>query len=118
MLRSGQMGSDFNLKFLLLELSLENYDLINKLKASIYGWCFLVEYYSGDFRFYNSPLFCKEAEIKPHKEMSFEITMASQVSSVKKYYEYTPNVSTTPVYRFDTTLITWDTDIYTLDYEL
>lgn len=116
--RSGKVGSDYSLSFLLLELSLENYETIFQLKTSIYGWCFLVEFYSGDFRFFHVPVYCKESDIKPHKDMAFTVKMQTATPSTRKYYDYDPDVSIIPVYRFDTTLISWDNDILTWDYEL
>ena len=50
--------------------------------------------------------------------MSFEIKMESRVPAIDKYYEFTADVSTVPVYKADTTLLTADTTIYTADYAL
>jgi hypothetical protein len=118
--KNGRMAQDFKIEFLLLGLTLENYDLLNQIKTSIYGWCFKVEFYDGSFRYYNTPVWCRESEIKPHDEMSFKATLENTVSSVEPYYELTPTeeVSSTPIYRWDTTLLTWDSEIYTFDYEL
>lgn len=118
LLKIGKVGHDFKLKFLLFGLTVDNYNLIEQLFNSIYGWCFLVEFYDGSFRFYNTPLFVKDEKIKPHDEMSFELNMINPVSSLEKHYEYTAGISSTPVFRFDTTLLTWDSEIYTFDYEL
>lgn len=116
--KNGQLTQDYKLEFLLLGLTLDNYDLINQIKGSIYGWCFLVEFYDGTFKFYTAPVRCLESEIKPHDEMSFKLTLENVVPSIQPYYEFVPDISTTPIYRFDTTLLTWDNDIYTFDNAL
>lgn len=118
MSNSGKLVSDYTIKFMLLGLTLENFDLINQLKSSLYGWCFLVEFYDGTYKFFKAPLFCDDSEIKPHEEMSFEVKLMSKVPSREWYLEYTPNVSTVPIYRADTTIITADNTIYTADYAL
>ena len=115
---SGQITHDYIVKFFLLGLTLDNYDTINQLKKSINGWCFLVEFYDGTFKFYNVPLKCLESSISPQKEMSFELEMKNIVPTTQQYYEYTPDISTVPVYRADTTILTADTAIYTADYAL
>jgi hypothetical protein len=116
--KSGYVTQNLNLQFYLLGLTLDNYDLINQLKKSIHGFCLLVEFYDGDFRFYNAPLFCNEAKINPHKEMSFEIKMSTKVPTKQMYYEYTPGISLNPVYRCDSEILTCDSEIYSCDYEL
>jgi hypothetical protein len=116
--KSGLVVQDISAKFFLLGLTLENYDLINQLKLSIYGWCFMVEYYDGTFKFYNVPLFCEGSKISPHKEMSFELTMKTAVQTFQYHYEYTPSISLVPVYRWDSEVLTFDSEIYTFDYEL
>ena len=115
---SGKLVHDYELKFMLLGLTLENYDLIDQIKSSLYGWCFLVEYYDNTFRYYGSPLFADDSEIKPQKEMSFEVKLKTIVPSRISHLEYTPGISTIPVYRADTTLISADNTIYTADYAL
>lgn len=116
--KSGKTVFDYRLKYLLLGLTLENFDLIKQIQESIYGWCFLIEYYDGTYKFYNSPLFQDDSEIKPKEEMSFAMDLRSRVPSLNTHFEYTPNVSTVPIYRADTTLLTADTEIYTADYAL
>ena len=116
--KSGRIVHDYSISFLLLGLTLDNYDLINQIKSSINGWCFLVEFYGGTFKYFDTPLFADDAEIKPQEEMSFEIKIESQVPTIQYYLEYTPGISTVPIYRADTTLLTADTEIYTADYAL
>lgn len=116
--KNGKVAHDYKIEFFLLGLTLENYDIINQIKTSIYGWCFLVEFYDGTFRFYDTPVRCLESEIKPHDEMSFKLTLENIVPSTQSHLDYVPNVSTTPIYRFDTTILTWDSEIYTFDYAL
>lgn len=118
MLDSGDVGFDYSMKFFLLGMLLDNINQLKNIKKSIYGWCFLVEFYSGEYRFFNTPVFCDESKIQPHNEMSYEVELKSRVSSVQQYYEYTPGISSVPVFRFDTTLLSWDTEIYTFDYDL
>jgi hypothetical protein len=117
-LKGGKMGHDYSFKFLLLGLTLDNYDMLNQIMTSIYGWCFLVEFYSGEFRFYNTPIFCLDGKIKPHNEMSIEVNMKNPVHSLKSYFEYTPGISGTQIFRWDSENLTWDSEIYTFDYEL
>ena len=114
----GKVLHDYSIEFLLLGLTLENYDLINQIKSSIYGWCFLVEFYDGTFKYFDTPIFSDDAEIKPHEEMSFELKLESRVPTEIYYLEYTPGISTVPIYRADTTLLRADTTIYTADYAL
>jgi len=114
--KSGKVLQDFSMEFLLLGLTLENYDLLGKLKTNIYGFCFLVEFYDGSTKFYNTPLFCKESDIKPHEEMSFKVKLETPVATDKNYLEYTAEISN--YYRWDTELLTWDNEIYSFDYEL
>lgn len=114
--KSGKVLQGFSLEFLLLGLTLENYDLLTKLKTNIYGFCFLVEFYDGTIKYYNTPLYCKESDIKPHEEMAFKVKMETPVDTDKNYYEYTAEIS--DYYRWDTELLTWDNEIYSLDYEL
>jgi len=116
--KSGKLTQEHSLSFLLLELSLINLDILNQLKTSMYGWCFLVEFYDGSFRFYNTPVFCKESDVKPHKDMAYSIKMQTAAPTVKRYYDYDPTIDVVPVYRWDTELISWDTEIYSFDYEL
>jgi hypothetical protein len=116
--KSGSPVNDINLSFLLLGLTLENYDLINQIKISIYGWCFLVEYYDGTFKYYDTPLFYTDSKIAPHKEMLFEVKMKTAVPTPKYHYEYTPGISLVPVYRWDSEILTFDSEIYSCDYEL
>jgi hypothetical protein len=114
--RNGFMAQDFKVEFLLLGLTLDNYNLLNQICSSIYGWCFLVEFYDGTFKYYNTPIWCRESDIKPHDEMSFSLALENPVPSIISYYEFTPDISTTPIYHFDTELLTWDSAIYTFDY--
>lgn len=116
--KSGRVVHDYTVKFLLLGLTLENYDLIQQIKCTIYGWVFLVEFYDGSFKFYDAPVFAGDSEIKPHEEMSFEIELKSSVPSREYHLEYTPDISTVPIYRADTTILSADTTIYTADYAL
>ena len=116
--KSGQIVFDYKAKFLLLGLTLDNYNLIEILTESIYGWHALVEFYDGTIKFFNVPLFMPESEIKPHDEMTFEIKIETKVPTKEKYYEFTADVSSVPIYRADTTLLTADSTIYTADYAL
>ena len=116
--KGGNATQEFSLKFLFLELSSENIELLNLIKSSIYGWCFLVEFYDGSFRFFETPLYCREASINPHQSMSFEVKLKSAVPTTKSYYNYDPDVSVVTVYRLDTTLLSFDTEVYSWDYEL
>lgn len=116
--KSGNMVHDYTVKFFILEYSIENLQLIEQIKSSIYGWCFLVEFYSGEFRYYDCPLVCREAAINPHKEMAFTVNMENAAPSAKRHLNYIPGISLIPVYRFDTELLTFDSEIYTWDYEL
>lgn len=114
---SGKVLQDFTIEFLLLGLTLENYETLNSLKTNIYGWCFLVEFYDGTQKYYHIPTFCRQSEIKPHDEMSFKVTLQTAVGTDKNYFEYSPGVPLN-VYRLDTEQISWDTEIFTFDYEL
>jgi hypothetical protein len=121
LLDSGEMGYDYSLKFYMLGLTRASLNDIIQLTTSIYGWCFLVEFYDGTSKYYDCPVFCDKNKIKPHKEMSFEITMKSAVLATKSHYEYLASggtIPSVPVYRADTTLLRADTSIYTADYEL
>jgi hypothetical protein len=118
-LKSGQVASDYKIDFFLLGLTLENYELLNELATNINGWCFLVEFYDGTFKFYNAPIFARDgAQIKPHDEMSWKVSLTNPVPSKSHYLEYTPGLSLNPVYRSDTMLISADNEIYSADYEL
>lgn len=115
---AGNVTQKFKLEFLLIGLTLDNYELLSKFKTSIYGWCFLVEFYDGTFKYYNAPVYCRSSEIKPHEEMTYSLSLESAVPTTEKYYEYTPGISLNPTFRFDTELLTWDSEIYSFDYEL
>jgi hypothetical protein len=115
---SGNIVFEYSAKFFMFGLTIDNFSLIEILSDTLYGWCALVEFYDGTMRFFNTPIFMPETEIKPHEEMTFEIKMETKVPTKQKYFEYTPNISTVPVYRADTTLVTADTTIYTADYGL
>lgn len=115
---SGRFGNSYKVEFILLGLLNDNLDLINTLANSIYGWCFLVEYYSGELMFYNLPLVCRANKIKPHDEMSFAVSLESTVASYKTHLNYTSGITGIPVYRFDTEILTFDSEIYSFDYEL
>lgn len=117
-LKSGKLGFDYNLKFILQGLLQSNVSLINQLQDSIYGWCALAEFYDGSFRFYPAVLKIEDGEIKTHEEVLFNVNMNSVVPSKTSYYDYVAGVSLIPTYRFDTTLLSFDDEIYTFDYEL
>ena len=91
---------------------------INQIMTSIYGWCMLVNYYDGTSKFYNTPVFFQDSKIEPQKEMSYEVELKTAVPTSSIYYEYTAGVSTVPIYRADTTILTADNTIYTTDYAL
>ena len=114
----GETGMVYDLSFILSGLIQGNFDTITRLNRSIYGWCFLVEFYDGTYKFYNTPLFTKTEEIKPHEEMTYEIKLMNPVATISRAFDYTPGISTVPVYRADTTILTADTTIYTADYAL
>jgi hypothetical protein len=101
-----------------LGLFQDNELLIEQLKSSIYGWCVLIEYYDGTFKFYNTPLFISEAKISQQKEFVYEINMGTAVPTVESFYDYISGVPTLPYFRADTTLLTADNEIYTADYEM
>lgn len=114
----GKIGQEYSVEFFLYAYSTENYDTIIQLQQSIYGWLMLVEFYDGTFKFYRNPVYWTEVDFKPHEEMSFPIKMQSKVPTELRHLEYTPGISTVPVYRADTTLLTADNTIYTADYSL
>jgi hypothetical protein len=114
----GRMAHSYKINFLCLGLTIDNLNLLNQIAESIYGWCFLVEFYDGTFKFYHLPIYCRSHKIKPHDEMSFEIEMNSALASIKTHLNYTAGIIGIPVYRWDSDLITFDNAIYTFDYEL
>lgn len=116
--KGGALLSELIVKFRILGLNSETENTIDILKSSIYGFCPLVEFYDGAIKFWNAPLFCRESNIKPQSEMSFEVSLKTSEPTKEKYLEYTAGVSTTPVFRADTTLLTADSTIYTADYAL
>lgn len=116
--KSGKLAKEYKSKFYLFGLDLSTEADLSQLKTSIYGWCPLIEYYDGTFKFYNTPLFLGDAKMSQHKEMAYEVTMGTTAPTVQSYYDYTPGVPNLPYYRADTDLITADTEIYTADYEL
>lgn len=115
--KQGKMVHDYKISFNFLGLLTTNLNLLNQLAESIYGWCFLAEFYDGTFKFYNVPLFCRSNKINPHNEMSFSVELISAVSSSKAQLNYTAGVSLLPVYRWDSTILRFDSTIYTLDYD-
>ena len=114
---SGFVLNEYTLNFLFFGLTLVNFNQLFKLKTSVYGWCVLVEFYDGTIKFYNTPLFCKKSDIKPHEEMSFTVELETAVPTPVSHYNYLADVFL-PIYRADTTLLTADTTIYTADYAL
>lgn len=116
--KQGLVKHDYKVKFLFIGDTLENDTTLKELKDSIYGWCFMVEYYSGDYQFFNTPVFCRESKINPHNEKSIEVTMTNPVPSTKDYFEYTPGISSVEIFRWDSELLTFDSEIYTFDYDL
>jgi hypothetical protein len=116
--KSGKLYHSYKLEFLLLGLLQDNLLIIEQLTNSIYGWCALVEFYDGEKRFYPAQLFCKGSKINPSEEMSFKIELVSPVPSSKTFYNYLPDQSLNPVYRWDSTILSWDSGIYSFDCEL
>lgn len=116
--KSGYVVSDYKIKFYILGVDIQNYLLTEQLMSSIYGWCALVEFYDGTTKLFNTPLFAPESEINPHEEMIIELSLETRVPTKEKFYEYTEGISTVPIYRADTTILTADTTIYTADYAL
>lgn len=114
----GRMANDYKIEFLLLGLTNSNIDLISQLSESIYGWCFLVEFYDDTFNFYNIPVYCRASKIKPHDEMSFAVTLETNVASLKTHLNYLAGVTGIVNYRFDSEILSFDSEIYTFDYEL
>lgn len=112
----GKRASDYKLNFVLPGLTESNLDLISKLSESVYGWCFLVEFYDGTFKFFNVPVFYSSDKIKPHEEMAFEVSLSTNTPTLKRFLNYTANVSGVPEYSFDSTLLTIDSTIYSFDY--
>jgi hypothetical protein len=115
--KSGKVGFEYDLKFILFGLLQSNAFLIEKLTESVYGWSMLAEFYDGTFKFYPAVLKIGNGEIKTHDEMIATINMSSSVASLSNYYDLTFGVSLIPTYRFDSTLISFDDEIYTFDYE-
>jgi len=115
---SGKPVQDYAVSFAILGYDIAGYADLYQIKTSIYGWCMLIEFYDGTFKFYDTPIFCRDSKINPHNEMAFEIEMKTIVPTVARHFEYTPNVSTVPIYRADTTILRADTTIYTSDYAL
>jgi hypothetical protein len=116
--KGGNIVSDHTVNFFVFGLLTDNENLLRQIKGSIYGWCFLVEYYDGTFKFFNVPLKAQETKIKPHEEMSYEVELKTEAPSLKTFFNYTHDISTVPVYRADTTLITSDSTLITCDYAL
>jgi hypothetical protein len=116
--KRGRLLSDYEIKHYLYGLTKENYSALQSLTTSIFGWCFLIEFYDGTYKFYDTPIYCRESKINPHQEMSFEVVLKTAVGTSKNFYDYDPDISTVPVYRFDSTLISWDSEIISFDYEL
>ena len=116
--KSGEILFKYLLKYFILNYTTDDLLSIEMILNSIYGWCPLIEYYDGTIKFYNSILYLDETSIKQQKEMSFELELNTRVDSSEKFYEFTANVDTTPIYRADTTLLTADTTFYTADYAL
>jgi hypothetical protein len=112
----GRVGYEYNLEFLLFGYVNENLDTIERLRESIYGWAMLVEYYDETQKFYPFPVWFDESGLKPQDEMSFEVKLQTRVPTMQQHLEYTPGISTIPVYRADTTLLTADSTTYTADY--
>jgi hypothetical protein len=50
--------------------------------------------------------------------MSFMVKLKTMVPSTKWHLEYSPDISTVPIYRADTTILRADSIIYTADYAL
>lgn len=117
-LNSGRLGSSYKIEFFLFGLLSDNIDLLNRLSNTIYGWVFMVEFYSGELLFYNVPVFCRANKIKPHDEMTFSVSLETNVPSIKTQLNFTSGISGIPVYRFDTTILSFDSEIYSFDYEL
>ena len=122
---SGKVVQDYTLKFFIYGLLTASYDLLIQLNTSVYGWCMLFEFYDGTFKFYDTPIFCKGSKIDTQKEMTFEVEMKTAVptsslmfNSAAFHYDYDKDISTVPIYRADTTILTADTTIYTADYAL
>ena len=117
--KSGKLGFNYELKFLFFGLTLENFNIIDQLRRSKYGWCVDIELYDGTHKYFNTPLFLPgDAEINPTKEMIFEIEMKNPVAALAKPFNYTPGISELIAYRADTTILTADNAIYTADYAL
>lgn len=114
----GELTFSYSLEFFLYGYFSANLGIINQLKRSIYGWCMLVEFYDGTFKFFNNPIYFRQSEIKPHSEMAINIKASTAVPTRKVPMVYTPGISTIKVFRADTTILSADNDIYTADYAL
>jgi len=115
---SGEIVYAYDFEFFLFGLTNDNITLIDKIKRSIVGYCLLIKFYDGVYRFYNLPFKCNESEIDTNSEMLLRLKLNNPAPSLISHLDYVPEVNTTPVYRTDTTILTADTTIYTADYAL
>ena len=114
----GLLLFDYKMEFYILDYSIPNLETIRKLKESIYGWKFLIEYYDGTERFYNVPLYCRDSSINPHKEFSNKIELKTMIPTKEGFYVLFTAGALDDVYRADTTIITADSDQISADYSL
>jgi len=115
---SGKIQFKYELSFLIFDYSIDSIIALEQIMSSIYGWCMDIEFYDGTHKFYSTPIFCRNGNTDPSKEMIFEVEMTNAVLTTRIPYDYTPGVSELIAYRADTTKLTADNSIYTADYAL
>jgi hypothetical protein len=115
--KSGKLYHDYKVDFNFRGLLQDNLLLINQLVDSIYGWCILAEFYDGTKKFYPAQLFCRGAKINPSEAMQFAIELSSPVPSSKTFLTYLENQSTNPIYKWDSSILSFDSAIYSFDYD-
>lgn len=116
--KNGVALYSYSISFHILGYDQEKMDDIAKMGHSLNGWSFLVTYYDGTSKFYKTPLFLNDSKIKMQKEMAFEVTLSNRVPSTIGYLDYVAGQVNLESYRFDTTVLTFDTAVYRFDYDL
>lgn len=84
---NNELRYNSTISYILYDYSVENLQVIQKLKQSIYGWIALIEFYNGDLKIINTPLRFDNSAMK-NESNSFSIELKTIIPG-KKPVTYT-----------------------------
>ncbi len=69
-------------------LDQSNFDIIEKLQSSIYGWVVLIEFFSGDKYIINIPFFPEIDKLNSQVSHTFDIEMNPRIETTEELQNY------------------------------